>query len=126
MQLRRISSKEFGAFASRMSRMNGGTNIALALSKACTIGNYSEEEEEEEEASLSQEGTKVPHLVLMLTDGRVDSYQASAAAAAARELSERDLQLFAFAVGRSVDFDQLERLSSGKVMTLRTLDEPPW
>merc|ERR1712151_871832 len=37
LSLSRITTKEFGKFAKQLSRMNGGTNIALALSRACRM-----------------------------------------------------------------------------------------
>ncbi|QDZ22762.1 VWFA domain-containing protein [Chloropicon primus] len=124
MQPQPISSEDFDTFAATMSRMNGGTNIALALSKACVTG-------QEEDAGPGNGGggarqSQVPHVVLILTDGRIDSYQAKAATAAAEQLFRLQLQLFAFAVGRSVDFDQLTKIvgTESQVMGLRTLHEP--
>merc|ERR1711933_100318 len=120
LKLGQINSKEFEKFAINMSRMNGGTNIAL---------------------------------VLLLTDGRVDSYQAREAVDRAEQFASEvpGVTLFAFAVGRSVDKQELTRivrttckleskgfetredfnqakgkLAESRVMCLRTLDEPPW
>jgi len=164
--LGQITSQAFDAFANGMSRMNGGTNIALALSKACsTIASSSSSSGSSaagDGASASAAaggpatcvaGVELPHLVLLLTDGRVDSYQAREAVDRAEQFASQvpGVTFFAFAVGRSVDKQELtkivrktckldpkafetredfneakDRLAETRVMGLRTLDEPPW
>ncbi len=78
--LTQTTSDAFDAFARGMSRMNGGTNIALALSKACATLASSSGSSSGAGASggagTHVDGTPLPHLVLLLTDGRVDSYVA--------------------------------------------------
>lgn len=110
LEPQRMETNAFRDFAGRLQRMNGGTNIAMALARA----------------RIDCGGA--PHVVLMLTDGRVDAYQATAASEAAADLLESEAQVFAFGVGRSVDFKQLARIAhdGSRVMGLRTLDEPLW
>ena len=92
--------------------------------------------------------------MILLTDGRVDSYQAREAVSRAEMFASEvpGVTFFAFAVGRSVDKQELtkivkttcnmldpkafetraefqtarEEIAETRVMGLRTLDEPPW
>merc|ERR1711977_171382 len=162
LRLGQINSKEFEKFAINMSRMNGGTNIALALSKACSmissgVSAASSVRAPAADCGGDDDGSQgrggIPHLVLLLTDGRVDSYQAREAVDRAEQFASEvpGVTFFAFAVGRSVDKQELTRivrttckleskgfetredfnqakgkLAESRVMGLRTLDEPPW
>jgi hypothetical protein len=181
LTLSHITTREFDKFAKQLSRMNGGTNIALALSRACrmvksaatAVSNPSSVEEidlsEESNANATTNAAasitaesdavvvgaqEVPHLVILLTDGRVDSYQAREAVSRAEMFASEvpGVTFFAFAVGRSVDKQELtkivkttcnmldpkayetraefqiarEEIAETRVMGLRTLDEPPW
>eukprot|EP00205_Picochlorum_sp_RCC944_P000942 CAMPEP_0182606642 /NCGR_PEP_ID=MMETSP1330-20130603/1458_1 /TAXON_ID=464278 /ORGANISM="Picochlorum sp., Strain RCC944" /LENGTH=446 /DNA_ID=CAMNT_0024825041 /DNA_START=347 /DNA_END=1687 /DNA_ORIENTATION=- len=162
LKLGQINSKEFEKFAINMSRMNGGTNIALALSKACSMISSGVSAASPVRAPAADGGGDddggqgrggIPHLVLLLTDGRVDSYQAREAVDRAEQFASEvpGVTFFAFAVGRSVDKQELTRivrttckleskgfetredfnqakgkLAESRVMGLRTLDEPPW
>ena len=162
LKLGQINSKEFEKFAINMSRMNGGTNIALALSKARSMISSGVSAASSVRAPAADGGGDddggqgrggIPHLVLLLTDGRVDSYQAREAVDRAEQFASEvpGVTFFAFAVGRSVDKQELTRivrttckleskgfetredfnqakgkLAESRVMGLRTLDEPPW
>lgn len=57
-----LAPEAFQSAVESMSRMNGGTNIALALAKAGQLL----------KAHTEEEGART---VVILTDGRVDSYQ---------------------------------------------------
>lgn len=181
--LTHITTHDFSVLAKQMSRMNGGTNIALALSKACRmvktsvavasptlasptssmeIDPFSLPESNErtqiadpqgEASAVGAQEVVTPHLVILLTDGRVDSYQAREAVSRAEQFASEILGVtfFAFAVGRSVDKQELQKIvkttcrldpkayetrkdfhsardevADNRVMGLRTLDEPPW
>ncbi|PNW75243.1 hypothetical protein CHLRE_12g518800v5 [Chlamydomonas reinhardtii] len=85
-----------------MVRMNGGTNVAVALTKAGQL--------------LKRDAAPdaMRHVVL-LTDGRVDSYQAHEARQVADQLADeqRHVSLFAYGVGRGVDRAELLHIIGG-------------
>ncbi|KXZ52905.1 hypothetical protein GPECTOR_8g284 [Gonium pectorale] len=85
-----------------MSRMNGGTNVAVALQKAGSL--------------LKRDaGLESMRHVVLLTDGRVDSYQAHEARQVAEQLADeqRHVSLFAYGVGRGVDRAELLHIIGG-------------
>ncbi|MEW5299638.1 MAG: hypothetical protein WDW38_004313 [Sanguina aurantia] len=77
-------------------RMNGGTNISVAIQKAGQLlKNH-----------VDEDATR--HVVL-ITDGRVDAYQSKEARQMAERLADeqRNVSLFAFGVGRGIDKTEL-------------------
>ncbi|EFJ51063.1 collagen-related protein [Volvox carteri f. nagariensis] len=89
-------------FDSWVVRMNGGTNVAVAVQKAGQL--------------LKRDAAPdaMRHVVL-LTDGRVDSYQAHEARQMAEQLADeqRYVTLFAYGVGRGVDRAELLHIIGG-------------
>ncbi|KAG2453640.1 hypothetical protein HYH02_001853 [Chlamydomonas schloesseri] len=85
-----------------MVRMNGGTNVAVALTKAGQL------------LKRDSAPDAMRHVVL-LTDGRVDSYQAHEARQVADQLADeqRHVSLFAYGVGRGVDRAELLHIIGG-------------
>merc|ERR1712137_633167 len=83
---------------SSMARMYGGTNIASAIRAS---GNQLSKGSREENSS-----------VIILTDGRVDSYQVDEAAICVESLRRElpNAQVFAVGVGRGVDKHELVRI----------------
>nr|GLC37737.1 hypothetical protein PLESTM_000643100 [Pleodorina starrii]GLC59299.1 hypothetical protein PLESTB_001471800 [Pleodorina starrii]GLC74502.1 hypothetical protein PLESTF_001519500 [Pleodorina starrii] len=85
-----------------MVRMNGGTNVAVAIQKAGQL--------------LKRDAApdSMRHVIL-LTDGRVDSYQAHEARQMADQLADeqRHVSLFAYGVGRGVDRAELLHIIGG-------------
>ncbi|KAG2499073.1 hypothetical protein HYH03_003256 [Edaphochlamys debaryana] len=85
-----------------MVRMNGGTNVSVAVAKAGQL--------------LKRDAAPgaMRHVVL-LTDGRVDSYQAHEARQVADQLADeqRHVSLFAYGVGRGVDRAELLHIIGG-------------
>lgn len=105
-----------------MYRMNGGTNISLAIQRAGQLLK-----------PLSPDARRV---LVLLTDGRIDSHQAREAREMARRLADeqRHVSLHAFGVGRGVDRGELLRIvgatrpetAEARYLGLCTLDEAPW
>ncbi|PNH12224.1 Ankyrin repeat domain-containing protein [Tetrabaena socialis] len=91
-----------GKVTREMVRMNGGTNMAVAVQKAGGL--------------LKRDALPgaMRHVVL-LTDGRVDSYQAHEARQMAEQLADeqRHVSLFAYGVGRGVDRAELLHVIGG-------------
>jgi uncharacterized protein with von Willebrand factor type A (vWA) domain len=85
-------------------RINGGTNIAAAVQKAGQL------------LKTSAAPDALRRLVL-LTDGRIDSYQSREAAAMVSRLADEQshVELYAFGVGRGVDKGELVRIIQGAV-----------
>eukprot|EP00899_Mesostigma_viride_P026617 jgi/Mesvir1/713/Mv17325-RA.4 len=77
-------------------RMNGGTNMALPLRKAESLLM---------EECGGKDGARC--CVVVLTDGRMDSYQAREAVQRAEQLRGRGIALFALGVGKGVDAAEL-------------------
>jgi uncharacterized protein YegL len=108
-----------------MVRMNGGTNIATSIHKAGQLL----------KKNLSADASRV---VVLLTDGRVDSYQAREAAATAGRLADEQqgVQVWAFGVGRGVDRSELLRIVGAatqagarpedRYLELCVREEVPW
>ncbi|GLI58796.1 hypothetical protein VaNZ11_000557 [Volvox africanus] len=85
-----------------MVRMNGGTNVAVAIQKAGQL--------------LKRDAaTDAMRHVILLTDGRVDSYQAHEARQMSDQLADeqRHVSLFAYGVGRGVDRAELLHIIGG-------------
>lgn len=102
-----------------VQRMNGGTNITAAIRSAGQL------------MKPLQANTK--RVVALLTDGRVDSYQAREASSMAQRLVDEqgDVSLYAFGVGRGVDRQELAKIiggedPEGRILGLCTLYEAPW
>ncbi|GIL70492.1 hypothetical protein Vretifemale_1233 [Volvox reticuliferus] len=85
-----------------MVRMNGGTNVAVAVQKAGQL------------LKRDAAADAMRHVIL-LTDGRVDSYQAHEARQMADQLADeqRHVSLFAYGVGRGVDRAELLHIIGG-------------
>jgi Mg-chelatase subunit ChlD len=106
-----------------MVRMNGGTNMQCALQRAGQLL----------KSSASADSARV---VVLLTDGRVDNYQAKEARAMACRLADEQqhVQLFAFGVGQGVDRSELlyilcasgEATAEERYMDLCVREEAPW
>lgn len=105
-----------------MYRMNGGTNISLAIQRAGQL--------------LKPFSPSTRRVLVLLTDGRIDSHQAREAREMARRLADEqsNVSLHAFGVGRGVDRGELLRIvgatqpetADGRYLGLCTLDEAPW
>ena len=117
-----------------MSRMNGGTNFILALHEASKAL-------KQDLRRRREEGFEGPaeHTVVMLTDGRIDAFQSREAVRQIEYMADElpGLRLFCYAVGRSVDRDELLQMigptTGGDAarardfyMDLRTLDSNLW
>ncbi|GIL47224.1 hypothetical protein Vafri_4093 [Volvox africanus] len=85
-----------------MVRMNGGTNVAVAIQKAGQL------------LKRDAAADAMRHVIL-LTDGRVDSYQAHEARQMSDQLADeqRHVSLFAYGVGRGVDRAELLHIIGG-------------
>jgi len=95
-----MSSDHFQAHVTKMTRMNGGTNISAAIRKAGQLL-----------GGIKGEGGH--SAIILLTDGRVDGYQASEAVEMAGRLVDEvssSVSLYAFGVGRGVDKAELLRI----------------
>lgn len=111
------------AMIASMVRMAGGTNIALAIQRAGQLL----------KKNMAEDAHRV---VVLLTDGRVDSYQAKEAMHMAARLADeqRNVQLFAYGVGRGVDKSELVKIISAsgsedaelRYVDLCVHDDPPW
>ncbi|KAL6781397.1 hypothetical protein ACKKBG_A10990 [Auxenochlorella protothecoides x Auxenochlorella symbiontica] len=105
-----------------MYRMNGGTNISLAVQRAGQL--------------LKPMAPQMRRVLVLLTDGRIDSHQAREAHDMAQRLADEQghVCLYAFGVGRGVDRAELLRIISARdassadsrYLGLCTLDESPW
>lgn len=107
-----------------MHRMNGGTNIALAVQKAGVL-------------FKNMPLSKSRRVIALLTDGRVDSYQVREARDMVSRLADEEhiAVMHAFGVGRGVDKQELIRIISGacgeyeainNYLPLLVLDDAPW
>jgi hypothetical protein len=109
-------------------RMNGGTNIAAAVAKAGSLFKSC--------ASCSSSTRRV---LVLLTDGRIDSYQAREAGQMVAQLADEqaNVGLWAFGVGRGVDAPELMRIIEGpgaaakglgqeRYVELCVRDDAPW
>lgn len=119
----------FAVTIADMQRMNGGTNIAAAVQKAGQLMK-----------DLSSDCRRV---MALLTDGRIDSYQAREAHEMTARLADEQgrVEMHAFGVGRGVDRRELLRIVSGacggdrsydseeaasRYLPLMVLDDAPW
>lgn len=103
--------------------MNGGTNIAAAVQRAGQL-------------FKKNAAPDARRLLVLLTDGRVDSHQANEASAMAARLADEqaNVSLYAFGVGRGVDAAELIHIISGaetkdadqRYLELCVRDEAPW
>lgn len=92
-------AESFAAVIKDMARMNGGTNVALAIQTAS----------KHMLNSLPETGSRT---LILLTDGRIDHYQGREAVAAARSLAEEqaNVSMYAFGVGSGVDRLELDKI----------------
>lgn len=113
----------FTSVTRSMQRMNGGTNIALAVQKAGQL--------------FKGLGRATRRVIALLSDGRIDSYQAREAHDMASRLADEQgsLALHAFGVGRGVDRYEMLRIvrgtcgdddARGRYLPLMVLDDAPW
>lgn len=125
LELTQVNGEDPGAFFSAvegLQRMNGGTNIALAVQKAGQM--------------MKDLPAGYRRVIALLTDGRIDSYQAREAHdMAARLVDEQNgVALHAFGVGRGVDRGELLKIiragdaanAAERYLPLMVLDDPPW
>uniref|UniRef100_A0A383V3G9 VWFA domain-containing protein n=1 Tax=Tetradesmus obliquus TaxID=3088 RepID=A0A383V3G9_TETOB len=118
----------FEAGIRNMVRMNGGTNIAAAVAKAGSLFKSC--------ASCTPSTRRV---LVLLTDGRIDSYQAREAGQMVGQLADEqaNVGLWAFGVGRGVDVGELVRIIEGaggaakglgaeRYVELCVRDDAPW
>lgn len=120
-------SEAFSAAVRGMVRMNGGTNIAAAVGKAGAL--------------LKPEPPAARRVLVLLTDGRIDSYQAREASQVTAQLADEQahVALWAFGVGRGVDAAELQRIVDGaaagggdaacrreRYIELCVRDDAPW
>jgi len=119
-----LDADGFNEHVTKMNRMNGGTNISAAIRKAGQILG----------------GTKASNqhtAIILLTDGRVDGYQATEAVDIASRLADEvpgGVSLYAFGVGRGVDRGELLRIinaggatiDESRYLGLCTCDDAPW
>mmetsp|Transcript_41726 Transcript_41726/g.106774 ORF Transcript_41726/g.106774 Transcript_41726/m.106774 type:complete len:389 (+) Transcript_41726:207-1373(+) len=119
-----MSSDHFQAHVTKMTRMNGGTNISAAIRKAGQLL-----------GGIKGEGGH--SAIILLTDGRVDGYQASEAVEMAGRLVDEvssSVSLYAFGVGRGVDKAELLRIvgaggpkpDDSHYLGLCTYEDAPW
>lgn len=112
----------FEALMAGMARMNGGTNIALAVQKAGQL--------------LKPLSATAHRVLVLLTDGRIDSHQSREARDMAARLGDEqaNVRVHAYGVGRGVDKQELLRICAARdpdsaedrYMGLMVLDEAPW
>ncbi|KAL4432544.1 hypothetical protein ABPG77_000481 [Micractinium sp. CCAP 211/92] len=117
-----VDVTQFETLMGNMHRMNGGTNIALAVQKAGQL--------------LKPLGPRTHRVLALLTDGRIDSHQSREAADMAARLGDEQahVRLHAYGVGRGVDREELLRIIGGRepetaadrYLGLMVLDEAPW
>lgn len=169
---RPLEPSAFHAHLATMSRMNGGTNIALAIQRAGQLLREADAAAAESAAQLAEivgapaaaatdpdcvqdmdveEGeaaSAVPppppplppvtsRVLVLLTDGRVDAYQAREAVAITERLADEQtgVSMHAFGVGRGVDKTELLHIVGAcpgaadpetRYLGLRTIDETLW
>jgi len=84
--------------ANALMRMNGGTNIALAIQKAGQM--------------LKKMPSGCRRVLALLSDGRIDSYQSREACQMLSRLSDEQsrVEFHAFGVGRGVDRHELQKI----------------
>eukprot|EP00879_Flechtneria_rotunda_P007288 GHRR01007645.1.p1 GENE.GHRR01007645.1~~GHRR01007645.1.p1 ORF type:complete len:297 (+),score=106.63 GHRR01007645.1:825-1715(+) len=123
-----LDKPAFEAAIKSMVRMNGGTNIAAAVAKAGSLLK-----------SLPSCSHHTRRVLALLTDGRIDSYQAREAGAMVARLADEqaNVGLWAFGVGRGVDAVELMRIIEGmgkgakglgkeRYVELCVRDDAPW
>lgn len=103
-------------------RMNGGTNISMAIVRAGQL--------------LKPLPSTTARVLVLLTDGRIDSHQAVEAHNMAARLSDEQggVSLHAFGVGRGVDKHELMNIISAqdaesaesRYLELCVLEDAPW
>jgi len=119
-----MNSEGFQTHVAKMSRMNGGTNISAAIRKAGQLLG-------------GTKGEGGHSAIVLLTDGRVDGYQASEAVEMAGRLVDEvsgQVSLYAFGVGRGVDKAELLRIvgaggpapDDSHYLGLCTYEDAPW
>mmetsp|Transcript_41729 Transcript_41729/g.106789 ORF Transcript_41729/g.106789 Transcript_41729/m.106789 type:complete len:422 (+) Transcript_41729:207-1472(+) len=152
-----MSSDHFQAHVTKMTRMNGGTNISAAIRKAGQLLGVrpppplgsSLSRMREIPATLYLTRLRAPccwqgikgegghSAIILLTDGRVDGYQASEAVEMAGRLVDEvssSVSLYAFGVGRGVDKAELLRIvgaggpkpDDSHYLGLCTYEDAPW
>lgn len=134
-----VEQEVFDKKLETMTRINGGTNISLAISKAGQL--LKAVDAEVLQASLADPAAPAAEpfpskVLVLLTDGRVDAYQAHEARNMMERLADEqaNVSLHAFGVGRGVDKVELLHIISACskgdpedcYMGLRVLDEHPW
>ncbi|PRW34079.1 glycoside hydrolase isoform A [Chlorella sorokiniana] len=117
-----VDVESFEALMAGMHRMNGGTNIALAVQKAGQL--------------LKPLGPRTQRVLVLLTDGRIDTHQSREAHDMCARLADEQapVRLHAYGVGRGVDREELLRIISAsdaataedRYLALMVLDEAPW
>lgn len=125
--LQAVNVKSLNAALSSAYRMNGGTNVSLAIQWAGKV--------------LKDLPPSARRVVALLTDGRIDSQQARDARAMVSALADEQgrVEVHAFGVGRGVDRAELLRVIGGvgsvtadadvvasRYVGLCVLDESPW
>jgi hypothetical protein len=108
--------------------MNGGTNIAAAVAKAGSLFK-----------ACTSCTSATRRVLVLLTDGRIDSYQAREAGQMVAQLADEQAHvgLWAFGVGRGVDAAELMRIIEGpgdaakglgqeRYVELCVRDDAPW
>jgi uncharacterized protein YegL len=126
-----------------MFRMNGGTNIAAAIQKAGQLfknlaTSYNSQDAESSTKGTPRSAREVKKVIALLTDGRIDSFQAHEAKEITSRLVDEqgNVALHAFGVGRGVDRVELLRIISGacpagedpahRYLPLMVLEDAPW
>ena len=103
--------------------MNGGTNIAAAVQRAGQL--------------LKAAPPECRRVLALLTDGRIDSYQAREARDMVSRLADEQgsVSMHAFGVGRGVDHEELIRIvaagggadgAGARYLPLMVLEDAPW
>jgi hypothetical protein len=140
LQPQAIDREMFDQKLATMTRINGGTNISLAISKAGQLLKSADAEllaQQAEPGRLKAEPGHSSRVLVLLTDGRVDAYQAHEAVHMMERLADEqaNVSLHAFGVGRGVDKTELLRIiaacgrdipAEDRYTGLRVLDEAPW
>lgn len=117
-------ASQFTDIVHGMRRMNGGTNIALAVQKAGQL-------------FRNMRSSNFRQVIALLTDGRIDSYQVREARDMVSRLVDEEhvAAVHAFGVGRGVDKQELIRIISAACpehaannyyLPLLVLDDAPW
>lgn len=106
LELSVMEQVRFATVVDSMVRMNGGTNIASALMQAQQM--FEENIEDiKNDNGVSDYSLQPPehHVVVLLTDGRLDGTQSSEAMLKAKQIAMTvpNMSLYALGVGRSID-----------------------